>query len=63
MIEYLEYGLTGETIYTSNPNDSTVAEEENADESINTLAKASNDMEIDLRRKTKYRSIQRDNQH
>ena len=63
MIEYLEYGLTGETIDTSNPNDSTVAEEENADESINTVAKASNEMEIDLRRRTKYRSIQRDNQH
>ena len=48
MIEDLKANLTGAPIDASNPDNSAVYEEANADESINAVAKASNEMEIDL---------------
>ena len=44
----MEANLTGAPIYASNIDDLAVAEEENSDEDITALAKASNVMEIDL---------------
>ena len=44
----MEANLTGAPIYASNIDDLAVAEEENLDKDITTLAKASNVMEIDL---------------
>ena len=48
IIEDLEANLTGATIYASNHDDSAVDEGANADEAITTVAKSSNEMEIDL---------------
>ena len=56
MIEDLEAELNRALKDTSNTDNSAVDEEANADESITAEAKASNDMENDLKyeRKTKY---------
>ena len=48
MIEYLEADLTGAPIDASNTGYTALAEVENVDESITTVAKAINDMEIYL---------------
>ena len=48
IIEELEANLTGSPIDNSNTDDSEVSEEANYDEAVNTVAKDSNDMGIDL---------------
>ena len=49
MIAYLEASLTGAPIYASNTDNLAVDEEKNADEATNAVAKAINEMEIDIR--------------
>ena len=53
MIEDMEAGLTGALKKTSNTDTSAVAEEANVDEAVTAEAKASNNMEIDLKEQQK----------
>ena len=48
MIEDLEANLCGNLIYASNTENLVVAKDENSDEASTVLAKASNEMGIDL---------------
>ena len=49
IIEDLEANLTGTPIYASITDNLAVAEEANADESITSVSKASNEMESDIK--------------
>ena len=56
MIEDLEADMTGSPKETSNTDNSAVSEEANVDESITSEAKASNEMENDLKDKQNKKS-------
>ena len=56
MIEDLEADMTGSPKETSNTDNSAVSEEANVDESITFEAKASNEMENDLKDKQNKKS-------
>ena len=63
MIDDLEAELAGSLKKTSTSDNLSVAEEANVDEAITVEAKASNEMEIDLKDEQKNQSLCKDNEN